>query len=108
VIVTRGHAMDGTCLKWALGTEARYVGMIGSRRKIRAIYDDARKSGISEEVLRTVHAPIGLSIGAETSEEIAVAIVAELVGLRRGALPGDARPTSDCARKAIFGEADAP
>ena len=104
VIVTRGHAMDGTCLKWALRTETRYIGMIGSKRKIRAIYDDCRKAGIGEEALKTVHAPVGLDIGATTSEEIAVAIVAEMVGIRRGALPGDARPTSDLARGAIFGE----
>jgi xanthine dehydrogenase accessory factor len=104
VIVTRGHAMDGTCLKWALATETRYIGMIGSRRKIRAIYDDCRKSGVTEEALRTVNAPVGLDIGATTSEEIAVAIVAEMVGIRRGALPGDARPTSDLARAAIFGD----
>jgi len=104
VIVTRGHAMDGTCLKWALNTETRYIGMIGSRRKIRAIYDDCRKSGVTEEALREVHAPVGLDIGATTSEEIAVAIVAEMVGIRRGALPGEARSTSDLAKKAIFGE----
>jgi xanthine dehydrogenase accessory factor len=104
VIVTRGHAMDGTCLQWALGTETRYIGMIGSKRKIRAIYDHCRKAGVTDESLRKVHAPVGLSIGATTSEEIAVAIVAELVAVRRGALPGAARPTSDLARGAIFGE----
>lgn len=102
VIVTRGHRMDGTCLSWALGTPARYVGMIGSQRKIRAIYDDCRTAGATEEALRRVYAPIGLDIGALTSEEIAVAIVAELIGVRRGAIPGDARPTSDRARSAIF------
>ncbi len=105
VIVTRGHAMDGTCLKWALGTKARYIGMIGSRRKIRAIYDDCRASGLTDEALKKVHAPVGLNLGATTSEEIAVAIVAEMVGIRRGALPGDARPTSDLARGAIFPDA---
>ncbi len=102
VIVTRGHAMDGTCLKWALGTKARYIGMIGSRRKIRAIYEDCRASDFDDEALEKVHAPVGLDIGAITSEEIAVSIVAEMVGIRRGALPGDARPTSDLARGAIF------
>ena len=77
--------------------------MIGSRRKIRAIYDDCRAEGASDEDLRRVYAPIGLDIGALTSEEIAVAIVAELVGVRRGAIPGEPRPTSDLARDAIFG-----
>jgi len=104
VIVTRGHEMDGACLKWALGTPARYVGMIGSKRKIRRIYDDCRAAGIDDDRLRTVRAPIGLDIGALTSEEIAVAIVAEMVGVRRGTLPGDARPVSDLARDAILPE----
>jgi len=84
VIVTRGHRMDGTCLEWAVGTKARYIGMIGSKRKIRAIYDDLREKGVAGEALRRVRAPIGLDIGALTSEEIAVAIVAEMIAVRRG------------------------
>lgn len=83
VIVTRGHRMDGACLGWALGTDARYVGMIGSSRKIRAIYDDLREQGIDEAELERVNAPIGIDIGALTSEEIAVAIVAEMIAVRR-------------------------
>jgi xanthine dehydrogenase accessory factor len=85
VIVTRGHRMDGTCLEWAVRTSSRYIGMIGSKRKIRAIYDRCREAGITEDQLGCVHAPIGLSIGALTSEEIAVAIVAQLIEVRRSA-----------------------
>lgn len=85
VIVTRGHRMDGTCLQWALGTPARYVGMIGSKRKIRTIYDALREKGVTDEALARTHAPIGLDIGALTSEEIAVAIVAQMIAVRRGA-----------------------
>ena len=83
VIVTRGHRMDGACLAWAARTSSRYIGMIGSKRKIRAIYDLCREAGITEEQLARVHAPIGLSIGALTSEEIAIAIVAQLIAIRR-------------------------
>lgn len=103
VIVTRGHKMDGACLNWAIGTSAKYVGMIGSKRKIRAIYDDLRGEGVAEEELRRVRAPIGLHLGALTSEEIAVSIVAELIGVRRGVLPPEARPLSDLARDKILG-----
>jgi xanthine dehydrogenase accessory factor len=103
VIVTRGHRMDGTCLAWALGTPAKYVGMIGSKRKIRAIYDDLREEGVAEDDLRRVRAPIGLHLGALTSEEIAVAIVAEMIGVRRGVSPTDAPPLSDLAREKILG-----
>jgi xanthine dehydrogenase accessory factor len=102
VIVTRGHRMDGTCLSWALGTGARYVGMIGSKRKIRAIYDDLRKEGASEEALGRVRAPIGLSIGALTSEEIAVSIVAEMIAVRRAADEDGSPPLSDLARGDIL------
>jgi len=84
VIVTRGHKMDGACLEWALGTPSRYVGMIGSKRKIRAIYDDLKENGVGDDALERVHAPIGLDIGAQTAEEIAVAIVGELIAVRRG------------------------
>lgn len=84
VIVTRGHASDQEVLEWALGTEAKYIGMIGSRRKIQTIYDNLRAKGIPPERLSRVHAPIGLKIGALTPEEIAVSIVAEMIQVRRG------------------------
>ncbi len=84
VIVTRGHVHDKTVLEQALRTGARYVGMIGSRRKIRIIYDRLKEEGVAQEQLDRVHAPIGLDIGAETPEEIAVSIVAELILARAG------------------------
>jgi xanthine dehydrogenase accessory factor len=83
VIVTRGHAYDQEVLEWAVGTKARYIGMIGSRRKIQTVYDNLQAKGISREKLEPVHAPIGLDIGALTPEEIAVAIVAEMIQERR-------------------------
>ena len=83
VIVTRGHAYDQEVLEWAMETKARYIGMIGSRRKIKTVYDNLAAKGISQEKLEAVHAPIGLDIGALTPEEIAVAIVAEMIQERR-------------------------
>lgn len=83
-IVTRGHRYDQECLEWALRQEAaRYVGLVGSRAKIRKILLRAREQGFADDVLERVRAPIGLDIGAVTVEEIAVAIAAELVAVRR-------------------------
>lgn len=83
VIVTRGHAADAVCLRQAVTHDLTYIGMIGSKRKNQAVFDLLRTEGITEEQLATVHAPIGLSIGAETPEEIAVAIAAQLIETRR-------------------------
>jgi xanthine dehydrogenase accessory factor len=85
VIVTRGHRDDMRVLRWAVDTPARYVGMIGSQRKVIAIYRQLQKEGIAPEKLARVYAPVGLEIGAITPEEIAIAIVAELIAIRRGA-----------------------
>jgi xanthine dehydrogenase accessory factor len=82
VIVTRGHLHDKTVLMQALRTEAGYIGMIGSRRKRDYIFNALLKQGFSEADLKRVHSPIGLDIGAETPEEIALSIVAELVQAR--------------------------
>ncbi len=90
VIVTRGHRDDMRVLRWAVDTPAAYVGMIGSKRKVITIYRELEKEGIPEEKFERVHAPIGLDIGAVTPEEIAVAVVAEMIAFRRhaeGALP---------------------
>jgi len=84
VIVTRGHSHDKTVLAQALGTEAGYIGMIGSRRKRNAIYAALKQKGTSDEALARVHCPIGLNIGAETPGEIAVSIIAELIAHRAG------------------------
>ena len=74
---------DEAALKAVLDRPFRYVGMIGSRRKIKAIFDDLRHEGATEEQLGRVHAPIGLSISAVTVEEIAISIAAELISVRR-------------------------
>ncbi len=87
VIVTRGHQYDKTVLAQVLDSQAAYIGMIGSERKRDAIYAALRTEGVSDAALLRVHCPIGLPIGAETPEEIAVSIVAELVrarAIRRG------------------------
>jgi len=84
VIVTRGHAHDADVLAQALRTDAGYIGMIGSRRKRDAVYARLRGQGFTDADLGRVRCPIGLSIGAETPEEIAVSIVAELVAHRAG------------------------
>lgn len=82
VIVTRGHLYDGFVLEQAVKTNARYIGMIGSKKKIRTLCQNLMKKGISKETLNRVHAPIGLDINSETPEEIAVSIVAELIKTR--------------------------
>jgi xanthine dehydrogenase accessory factor len=83
VIVTRAHAYDQTVLEWAITTDAKYIGMIGSRKKIEKIYDNLIAKGASGDDLKRVHAPIGLDINAETPEEIAVSILAEIIKIRR-------------------------
>ncbi len=84
VIVTRGHTHDRDVLAQALRTRAKYVGMIGSRRKKAAVYASLLEDGFIQNDLDRVHCPIGLEIGAETPEEIAVSIVAELIKVRAG------------------------
>ena len=84
VIVTRGHRDDMRVLRWAVQTRARYVGMIGSKRKTITIFRELVKEGLSETLFERVHAPVGFDIGAITPEEIAVAITAELIAARRG------------------------
>jgi xanthine dehydrogenase accessory factor len=84
IIVTRGHMHDREVLAQALRTRAGYVGMIGSRRKRDAIYTSLRGEGFTEADFKRVHCPIGLAIGADTPEEIALCIMAELVQVRAG------------------------
>ncbi len=91
VIVTRGHRHDEICLNEVIDKPARYIGMIGSRRRTTTIRERLKREGVEPELLRQVHAPIGLDIGALTPEEIAVAILAEIVLVRRG---GTALPKS--------------
>jgi len=82
VIVTRGHLQDEQVLEAALRTPAGYIGMIGSRRKRELIYQSLRAKGVGEEALGRIYSPIGLPIGAETPEEIAVSIAAEIIQAR--------------------------
>jgi xanthine dehydrogenase accessory factor len=89
-IITRGHKDDMRVLEWAVGTEARYIGMIGSKRKVISVYKALEKNGIPREKFARVHAPVGLEIGALTPEEIAVSVTAELIAIRRNAAPGAA------------------
>ena len=83
VIVTRGHKEDMRVLGWAVRTEARYMGMIGSKRKVLSVYKALEQDGYKPEEFEHVYAPMGLEIGALSPEEIAVSIVAELVAVRR-------------------------
>jgi xanthine dehydrogenase accessory factor len=84
VIVTRGHRHDEICLREVIEKPARYIGMIGSRRRSTTIREHMRREGVGAEHLRRVHSPIGLDIGAITPEEIALAILAEITLARRG------------------------
>lgn len=84
VIYTTGHVSDEQCLEFAVGTSAKYIGMIGSKKKVKEVKERLRQKGISAERLSQVHAPIGLEIGAETPPEIAVSILAEIIKVLRG------------------------
>lgn len=86
VIVTRGHAFDRDALAAALRTKSGYIGMIGSSPKRKQVYGSLLQSGFTRDDLRRVHSPIGVSIAAETPEEIAVSIIAQLIQWRHGAL----------------------
>jgi xanthine dehydrogenase accessory factor len=83
VIVTRGHILDERVLEWAIRTNAKYIGMIGSRKKNATVFSHLESRGVPRELLETVHAPIGLDINAETPEEIAVSIMAEIIMVKR-------------------------
>lgn len=83
VIATRGHNHDLEALKSALGTEARYIGLVGSRRKKAVLFRTLGEAGFSDEEIRRVIIPVGLEIGSVTPEEIAVSIMAQIIGKRR-------------------------
>jgi xanthine dehydrogenase accessory factor len=83
VLVTRGHVHDQACLEQVLDSPAAYIGMIGSKRRVRTVMQHARESGHEVEKLQRVYAPIGLDIHAKTPAEIALAIMAEIVNVRR-------------------------
>jgi xanthine dehydrogenase accessory factor len=96
VCVTRGHKHDETGLRFTAASAAAYVGMIGSRRRARAVLDHLRDEGVDAAALERVRTPIGLDIGAETPEEIAVAIMAEIIQARRG---GSGQPMRETSRR---------
>ena len=83
IIVTRGHRDDMRVLRWAVNTPARYIAMIGSKRKTISVVHELEKEGISREAFDKVFAPMGLEIGAEMPEEIAISVVAEMIAVRR-------------------------
>ncbi|MBI4529177.1 MAG: XdhC family protein [Deltaproteobacteria bacterium] len=85
VLITRGHKYDEPCLREIIHSPARYIGMIGSRRRVKACFQRFRdEEKIAEEVIERVYAPIGLDINTETPEEIALGIMAEIIKIRRG------------------------
>ena len=83
VVVTRGHQYDEDILEQAVKTPARYIGMIGSKRKVLKTYEHLMQRGITSEMLMQVQAPMGIEIGATTGEEIGVSVVAQLIAIRR-------------------------
>jgi len=96
VLVTRGHKYDYDALRDVLlrGVDLAYIGMVGSQRRVRAALEQLVKEGLPRERLEQVYAPIGLDIGAETPEEIAISIIAELVRIRRGGTGTSLRDTA--------------
>ena len=91
VVVTRGHKGDGEALRAVLGRGLRFVGLLGSRPKVVHIFAALQEQGVAAEELASVHAPLGLEIGAQTPDEIAVSILAEMIAVRRGVDPALAR-----------------
>jgi xanthine dehydrogenase accessory factor len=101
VIVTRGHRADEESLRAALATNAGYIGMIGSPSKVRTIFRKLLRADVARTTLERVHAPIGLDLGAETPDEIALSIAAELLQWRRGGTGQPLRTTTDALAQAI-------
>jgi xanthine dehydrogenase accessory factor len=87
-IVTRGHSEDEQCLRAVIGIDVDYIGLIGSKRRTNIVLQRLREDGATQESLEKVHAPVGLDIGAVTPEEVALAIMAEIVAVRRGGKGG--------------------
>ena len=84
VIATRSHESDAAALKAVVGSPAAYIGMLGSRRKVSLTFQSLQEQGVGEEQLARVYAPVGLDLGADTPEEIALSIMAEMIMLRQG------------------------
>jgi xanthine dehydrogenase accessory factor len=98
-VVTRGHNQDEECMEAIMGTSTDYVGLIGSKRRTNIVLENLRRNGVSEAELQNIRAPIGLDIGAVSPEEVALAIISEIVAERRGGKGGSLsawrRKTSD-------------
>lgn len=88
IIVTRGHRDDMRVLRWAVETPARYVSMIGSKRKVINVVKELEKDGVARQLLERIYAPMGFEIGAVSPEEIAISVAAEMIAVRRNAESG--------------------
>jgi xanthine dehydrogenase accessory factor len=99
VIVTRGHRDDMRVLRWAVSTNACYISMIGSRRKVINVVKELEKEGVPRERMEKIYAPMGLEIGAISPEEISISVASEMIALRRSA-PGNWRSIS----KSLFAD----
>jgi len=98
-IATRGHVFDALALRWAVETPAAYIGMIGSKRKVKFVYDKLKLDGVTDEQFARVNAPVGLDIGAVTPEEIAISVVAEMIATMRKS--SAARPATRNMREVV-------
>jgi xanthine dehydrogenase accessory factor len=87
-VVTRGHNQDEECMEAIMETTPDYVGLIGSKRRTNIVLENLRRKGVSEKQLRNIRAPIGLDIGAVSPEEVALAIIAEIIAERHGGSGG--------------------
>jgi len=101
VIVTRGHRYDLLCLKYMIETDARYIGMIGSRSKVKECFSALLNEGVSREALTKVAAPIGLDLGGQKPEEIALSILAQMIALEHG---GSCKPLHQIYRNDMLNE----
>jgi xanthine dehydrogenase accessory factor len=107
IIVTRGHRDDMRVLQLAIATEARYIAMIGSKRKVLNVIRELEKQGIARAAFDRIHAPMGLDIGAISPEEIAISVTAEMIAIRRNAgsnWRALSRPVFDGAERTVLSE----
>jgi xanthine dehydrogenase accessory factor len=93
VIATRGHKLDAACVEAAVRTKARYIGLLGSRRKTVLVEEMLREQGVADERIRAIHAPVGLDLGGRTPAEIALSVMAEITQVR---YRGTGKPLRDC------------
>lgn len=95
LIATRGHNFDLACLRFAVQSPAKYIGLLGSRRKTKLLFEALEREGVPPDKFERVYAPVGLEIGSETPEEIAVSIAAELIAIRKNL---EVRPLKESLR----------